>query len=457
MNESESTVAAPPLRPDTQPVIGLGTVFTAWWPLAASWLLMGLELPAVSAMMARLTDPTVSLAAYGGVVFPLALMIESPIVMLLTASTALSKDRASYRTGRRFMFAAAGVLTLLHALIAFTPLYDFVVGGLLAPPAEVLEPARLGLRIMLPWTLSIAYRRFQQGVLIRFGRSRSIGVGTAVRLAANAVVLGLGWALHVRPGILVGTCAVTCGVMSEAMFAGFAVRPVLRHELPDSTPGTPSLTMRKFLHFYIPLAITPMFMFFAMPLATGAMSRMPRAMESLAAWPVVNGLVFTMRSVGFGLNEVVVSMLERPRALPALRRFAVLLGAGTSLLLAVTALTPLAGLWFARVSALPARLATLAATGLLFAFLLPGLTALQSLFQGAVVHRHETRIVTESMAVYIVVVAAALAVGVAHRGWTGLFVGLASQTLGGAAQLGWLVARSRGALTAIESAVATDR
>ena len=87
----------------------------------------------------------------------------------------------------------------------------------------------------------------------------------------------------------------------------------------------------------------------------------------------------------------------------------------------------------------------------------PSFLALQSLFQGAVVHRHETRIVTESMAVYIVVVAAALAVGVAHRGWTGLFVGLASQTLGGAAQLGWLVARSRGTMTAIESAVATDR
>ena len=46
---------------------------------------MGLELPVVSAVMARLPQPEVSLAAYGGLVFPTALLIESPIIMLLAS------------------------------------------------------------------------------------------------------------------------------------------------------------------------------------------------------------------------------------------------------------------------------------------------------------------------------------------------------------------------------------
>ncbi|MBZ0268757.1 hypothetical protein K8I85_11415, partial [bacterium] len=99
------------------------TVFATWWPLAASWLMMGLELPAVSAVLARLHDPEIHLAAYGGVVFPLALLIEAPIIMLLAASTALSRDRASYRKLRRFVFAAAGALTTVHLLVVLTPLY----------------------------------------------------------------------------------------------------------------------------------------------------------------------------------------------------------------------------------------------------------------------------------------------------------------------------------------------
>ena len=42
------------------------SVFSTWWPLAASWLMMGLELPAVSAVIARLAYPEIHLAAYGG-------------------------------------------------------------------------------------------------------------------------------------------------------------------------------------------------------------------------------------------------------------------------------------------------------------------------------------------------------------------------------------------------------
>src|SRR5512141_323479 len=123
----------PPARGLTQ-----RDVIASWAPLAGSWLLMGLELPAVSAVMARLPHATVSLAAYGGVVFPLALLIESPIIMLLSASTALSRDQASYRLLRRCMLAMAGALTVLHALVAFTPLFEMVVRHLLGAPSEIL-------------------------------------------------------------------------------------------------------------------------------------------------------------------------------------------------------------------------------------------------------------------------------------------------------------------------------
>jgi hypothetical protein len=51
-------------------------IFATWWPLAASWILMSLELPALSAVIARLPNPDINLAAYGGVVFPLALIFE---------------------------------------------------------------------------------------------------------------------------------------------------------------------------------------------------------------------------------------------------------------------------------------------------------------------------------------------------------------------------------------------
>src|SRR5512137_2394412 len=81
-------------------------IIATWLPLAASWMLMGAELTIVSAFVARLANPEINLAAYGGIVMPLAFIIESPIIMLLSASTALSKDCASFVRMRRFMMAA---------------------------------------------------------------------------------------------------------------------------------------------------------------------------------------------------------------------------------------------------------------------------------------------------------------------------------------------------------------
>lgn len=438
--------------PERSP-LRLSHVVHVWLPLAGSWLLMGLELPAVSAFMARLPQATVSLAAYGGVVFPTALLIESPILMLLAASTALARDEASYRLVRRFMWTAGLTLFAFHALVAFTPLFDLLAGTLLGVPPEVREPARIGLRIMLPWSLSIAYRRTQQGVLIRFGRARSVTIGTAVRLGTNLSVLCAGLWHGGIPGIIVGTAAVTSGVVAEAIYAGFAVRPVLRETLPLAPAVSPPLTMPAFLHFYTPLMVTPLINFLAMPVSAAAMSRMPLALGSLAAWPALSGATFTLRSLGFAYNEVVVSQLDAYRPVPALRRFAWILGLATGGVLLIAAATPFGTMWFRDVAALPADTRGLAALALWLLILSPTFSALQSWYQGALVHSRLTHGITESVAALLVTTAIVLGTGVAMQRAPGLYFAAAGLTLGIAAQVAWLSLRAR---TAIAQVIARD-
>jgi hypothetical protein len=446
---SASVVPRPaPPTPDDPPVtgvvppLGTGHVAATWLPLAGSWLLMGLELPAVAAVMARLPHATVSLAAYGGVVFPLALLVESPILMLLTASTALARGPRSYAVVRRFMLLSAGGLTVLHFLLAFTPLFDWVAGALIGVPEPVREPARTGLRIMLPWTMAIAYRRTQQGVLIRFGQARAVTWGTLVRLATLASVLALGASLGTLPGIVVGTGAVASAVVAEALFAKLAVGPVRRGPLAGASATEPPLTLRAFARFYTPLALTPLLNFIAMPLAAAAMSRMPNALESLAVWPVLSGAVFTVRSTGFAYNEVVVALLDRPSPLPALRRFAWTLAIAATVVLAAGALTPLGRLWFERGSALPAGLAGLACTALLWLVPMGAVSVWQSFHQGILVHAHRTRAATEAMVLLLLATCAVLGVGVAWRSGAGLHFAALGMTLGGLAQVAWLAFRS---------------
>jgi len=425
-------------------------IFHTWWPLAASWLLMGVELPTISAVIARLANPEISLAAYGGIIFPLALIIESPIVMLLAASTALSKDWASFVKIRRFMMFAGASLTLFHVLVAFSPLYYVIVERFLGVPHEIVEPARVGLMIMIPWTWSIAYRRFHQGMLIRFGHSKAVSTGTIIRLTADLLVLAIGYAIHTIPGIIVATSAVAAGVVSEAIYAGIIAHPVIKYELKPAAPIQTPLTLRKFLSFYFPLVMTSLISLLVQPIGSAALSRMPQPIESLATWSVVNGLVFMLRSFGIAFNEVVVALLDENHAAKKLWPFAVNLCLIMTGIWLVIIATPLSRFWFQTVSALPSELAVLAQIGIWITLPMPALAVLQSWYQGAILHSHNTKGITEAVLIYLFVNIATLLLGVMWGKAIGLYIGLASFVLSTFIQTVWLWYRSQHAIYTVQ-------
>lgn len=464
----------PSAEPPIDGPVDLARVVRTWWPLAASWLLMSAELPLIVAVVARLENPEINLAAFGGVVFPLALIIESPVIMLLAASTALCRDAAAYARIRSYMMRAGAALTVLHLVVALTPLYDVVVRGLIGAPEALVEPARLGLLLMLPWTWAIGYRRFQQGVLIRFGHSRAVGLGTLARLAADALVLGVGYAIGDLPGIAVGATAISAGVVTEAVVSGWLVRPVRNGPLADRPLGEPVL-LGPFMTFYIPLVLTSLVALLAQPIGSAAMSRMALPVASLAAWPAIAGLSFILRSSGMAFNEVMVALLDEPGAGPALKRFAILLGTATTAIGVLLVATPAADFWFRHVSALPPDLTDLARSGAWLIVPLAALVVIQSRYQGALVHGRRTRAITESVVLGLGVNGALLVTAVtAMRHPTlsvalgdaavrlrlaapgagtipGLHVALWAMLASNAVQAAWLWWRGRGVLAGIEA------
>jgi hypothetical protein len=417
-------------------------ILKTWWPLAFSWLLMSVEIPMLSAVIARLDHPEINLAAYGGIVYPLALIIESPVIMLLAASVALCKHQQAYNLVWRYMMAAGFLLTGLHALVAFSPLYYIVVEKLIGVPKEIIEPARVGMMLMLPWTWAISYRRFQQGVLIRFGYSGAVGVGTLVRLASLGVVLAVGYQSHMLPGVALGALAQALAVISEAVYAGIRVRPVILHELRQAQVSE-RLTWRGFADFYVPLALTSLISLLWQPVGSAALSRMPGALNSLATWPVVSGLVSLLRSFGVAYNEAVVALLDKENAWRSLRRFTAWMAAVTTALHLLLAATPLAEIYFAWFSALPGDLVGLAKNGFWLALPMPALAVLQSWFQGAILVGRRTRGVPESVGVFFAAALLALGAGVTAGQWTGLYVGIVGFVLASLAQMAWLWLRSR--------------
>src|SRR5690606_14609002 len=144
-----------------------------------------------------------------------------------------------------------------------------------------------------------------------------------------------------------------------------------------------------------------------------------------------------LQSPGMALTEVVISLLERPGAARLLRRVTWAAVALLTVVLVTVAATPLAHLWFARVSALSPELTELAVMGLWLGLAIPGLRLLTSWYQGAIIYGENTRGILESVLVFLVTAAAVLGAGVVWGGMTGLYVGVIGMKAALATQAGW--------------------
>ncbi len=411
-----------------------------WLPLFASWLLMAAEGPIISASINRLPDEVLMLAAMG-IVTSLSVTIESPIINLLATSTALVRDHASYRLVRRFTLHWCALLTVLAVLVGYTPLFDLIVPGWLDVPDEVARWVRPGMQIMIFWSAAIGWRRFLQGILIRFNQTRKIAWGTGVRLLASGGAVVLLALLTDWPGVIIGALALMAGVTAEAAYATWVVRPVVRAELsPGSPPADgPALTYRALFWFHLPLAATSLLILLMQPLVTSSLARLEHPTESLAAWPVLFQILLMARAAAMALPEVIIALHRDGRTFGPLRRFTLALTALSTVVIALFAFTPLAQGYIFGVQDMTPEVGQLALSSLGLFLFFPALAVLISWLRGLLIHGRHTRYVNVGMAVNLAVTGGVLAWGVA-RAWPGLPTAALALNLASLAEviyLGW--------------------
>lgn len=424
--------AASPLTPKT--VVG------TWLPLALSWLIMTSELVIAAAFVARMASPELNLAAWG-IVFAISVTIQATAQTLLPTGAALASDAPAYARLRTYAMRLLLALTGVQLLVALTPLYDLVMRGIGAQ-REIVDIARLGVLLMVPYAFGTGFRRFQQGVLIRYGDARVVVWGSVLRIACLTLVLTVSAVTGAVSGVVAASAAVITGVLAEALFTQVKVVPVLAGPLQRQAVGA-AMTFGRFARFVWPLMVMTVLTMLVQSFVSVALARLPLSLESLAVWPVLWGFLMLWQSPGMAFTEVVISLVRRPGAAPLLRRFTLWAAGGFTLALLAVAATPLARVWFTNVSGLQPELAELAGHALWFGSLLPALRILISWYQGVIMYSEQTRSIMESILVFLAVGVAGLYLGGTFTSVAGIYVGIVAFSLAFAAQALWLRHRSQ--------------
>lgn len=409
--------------------------------------MMAVEGPFLAAIIARLVDPTFNLAAHG-VAYAFALLVEAPVIMIMSASTALAEDAHSFRRLRAFTYALNAVVTAAMLLLLIPPVFRAVMLDLIAVPGDVADLTYVALWLLLPWPGAIGYRRFYQGLLIRGGRTRLVAYGTVLRLTTMATTALVLYFTVAPPGAWVGAAALAAGVSAEAVASRIMARGTVRHLLESSSDAGRALSYGRIARFYYPLALTSLIGLAVQPMVTFFLSRAPAPLESLAVFPVVVALSFIFRAMGLSFQEVAIALMgQRYEHLRALWRFALGLGIAASVALALVALTPISRFWYETVSGLAPELARFAILPTIIIIPIPLLSVILSFQRAILMVGHTTRPVTWATAIEV----AGIAVLFPLLGWKLGVVGVTAATIA------FMVGRLAGNLSLVRPCVRAMR
>jgi Na+-driven multidrug efflux pump len=391
--------------------------------------MMSLEGPFLAAIIARLVEPKFNLAAYG-VAFSFALIIEAPVIMMMSAATALVKDYSSFKKLRNFNFLISGLITAIMLIILIPSVFNYIAIDLINLTPEVERLTYKAFFVLLPWPGAIGYRRFYQGIMIRNNLTKRVAYGTIVRLTTMSLTALVLYNYSHYAGAVIGASALSAGVVTEAIASRIMSNQLLAKIKSENHYKEP-LSYKEILNFYYPLALTSLIGLGVHPMVTFFIGQSRMSLESLAVLPVINSLVFIFRSLGLSYQEVGIALIgEKGENYKQLVGFAKNLGIILTVLLVIIAITPASAIWFNNISGLSETLTDFVKIPVIIISIMPALTVLISFQRSMLVSFKVTSPVTLATVIEVVVIILTLFISIKLFDLTGVTAAMIAFIIG---------------------------
>lgn len=328
--------------------------------------------------LGRFPNSEMTLAVIG-VTKSIAVCLESPIITILHASTALSVDRSAHKALRRFTSLLSLCLTLIFVGLCYEPISLWLFCTIFGFTPDVASIARFALVFMIPWPAAIAFRRFFQGILIRNRQEKEMSIAAGLRLTFTVLTLMIGYRLQFD-AIVVAVISLIGAVVVEALVVIFYARA-----LPTSSPPNANLptTTKEVARYYLPLGATSIVVWFGKAALVAVIAHAHDGMLAIAAWTAASGLFLPIANSTRMLQQVVIAEPKVSRSV--LFRFSL----GVGLLASI----PLVGLGFTFFGeqllevlvGTNNELISAVIPSLKILFVLPALVAIQNYLQGQLI------------------------------------------------------------------------
>ncbi|RME61164.1 MAG: hypothetical protein D6780_02190 [Candidatus Dadabacteria bacterium] len=264
---------------------------------------MGLETPVVQLIISQLSNAEVNLAAFG-FSFSLMLLFESPIFLILSSAVSLINGKEVYIKFRNFTLIIG---TLLSFLMLLTVYLLHSAGGFISTKNPNLNLLiYLTSLILTPVPFFVAFRRFYQGLLIRFAKPHFVTLATLCRLLTTIVLSLVLFNLAPFEGAVTGAIAVVIGTITESV----VVRLLARSSVVNLKETKEKKSYLELAKFYLPLAFSSLISVAVMYILNFLMAFAKDSQFSIAGFSILTSLNFLFASLGLAFQDVTLAKLS---------------------------------------------------------------------------------------------------------------------------------------------------
>jgi len=300
-----------------------------FFPLLLNVQLMSVSHSIINAGLARLEDAVIALAGFS-VAMVLHLFVASPSYQNHTITIAMVRGRSSMRGMLAFVFLVAAWVSILLALLAFTPIGTFILRRILGVTPQVAQTARdaLGLLVLLPFITGL--RGLFQGLVIRARRTGLVSLATAVRIGMLFVYLWLGQLWF--SGAKIAAFGLLGCVSTETLVMAFFAWRVHLPAQSDDENG-----FRDIMRFGFPLAYSSGMQQTVPLLINAIVSRLPDGTLALAAFGVVRGFLFLLAGPMRNMQQAYLTLVKEVSDSAVLMRFLIRVSIGMAIFMLLVA------------------------------------------------------------------------------------------------------------------------
>ncbi len=273
-----------------------------FFPLLLNVQLMSLSHSLINAALARLAQPVLTLAGFS-VAIVLHLCLASPAYQNHTIAIALIRGRRSLLGVGLYVVAVALYVSVLLALVAYTPFGKLVFEQWIGVSPAIADEALSALAILTFLPFFTGLRGLCQGIVIRARRTGLVSLATLIRILSllGFLLLGQQW----FNGAAIGAFGLLGCIVVETIFmVWFAWKTYI----PCAAEVEKSLGA--IFRYAFPLSFSSAMQQTVPLMISAIISRLPDSASALAAFGIIRGFIFLLAGPMRNLQQAYLTLIK---------------------------------------------------------------------------------------------------------------------------------------------------